>query len=79
MCVTGVFLEPLLAEYIVEQQLQLYSVSRIIEDDTVNRKITILQMNSYIYIYIVSNKICDIMCVSTYDTSYDMKPENNVE
>ena len=38
---------------------------------------TILQMNSYIYI--VSNKMYVERCVSVWNKIYDMKPEKNVE
>ena len=49
---TGGFLLPHLALYLVEQQLPLYNRSRIIEDGTADKKMTILQMNRYMYIYI---------------------------
>ena len=65
---TGVWQLSVLAVYLLEQQLPLYSLSRIIEDDTVIRTMISLQMNSslslslslalslslYIYIYIYS-------------------------
>jgi hypothetical protein len=41
---TGVFLVPLLAVHLVEQQLPLYGRSRISEDGTANRTMTILQV-----------------------------------
>jgi hypothetical protein len=69
---------PLLAVYLVEQQLQLYSTSTITEDDTANRTMMILQMKIYMYINSVSSKMCSEISLSVYDTSYDMKPENYV-
>jgi len=78
---------PHLTLYVVEQQLPLYSRSRIIEDGAADNKMAILQMNIYIYIcvcvcvcvIIFSREIHVERCVSVYDRSYDMKPEMDVE
>jgi hypothetical protein len=81
---------PHLVLYLVEQRLRFYSRSRIIGDGTVDKKMTILQMNRYvlyivlkryiyIYIYIVSSTMYVERCVSVYGRSYNMKPEENVE
>jgi len=71
------FLVPLLAVYLVKQQLPLYSTGRIIADGTANRKMTILQMNSYMYI--VSSNMYVERGVSVDFTCYYMKPEKNVQ
>ena len=84
---TGKFLVSHLTLYVVEQQLPLYSRSRIIEDGAADNKMAILQMNIYIYIcvcvcvcvIIFSREIHVERCVSVYDRSYDMKPEMDVE
>jgi len=53
---TGRFLVPHLKLYVVEQQLPLYSRSRIIEDGTTDNEMTILQIDitdrtdTYIYV-----------------------------
>ena len=78
---------PHLTLYVVEQQLPLCSRSRFIEDGAADKKMTILQMNRYIYIYIYiyiykiifSREMHVERCVSVYDRSYDMKPEKDVE
>ena len=78
---------PHLTLYVVEQQLPLYSRSRIIEDGAADNKMAILQMNIYIciciyihiYIIIFSRVMHVERCVSVYDRSYDMKPEKDVE
>jgi hypothetical protein len=49
---------PLLGIYLVEQQLPLYSTSRFIEDCTVNRKMTVLEMKRPIYVYVLSPTKC---------------------
>ena len=78
---SGAFLVPLLAVYLVEQQLPLYGTSRITEDGTAHRTRTILQIKRYIYIYMyhISGTMQVERCMSVDDTSYYMKPEKNVE
>jgi len=67
---------PHLALYLVEQQLPLYSRSRITEDGTADKKITTLQINRYIYthiyiytyIYISFPAKCMLKCACLFTT-----------
>jgi hypothetical protein len=70
-------LVPHLPLYLTEEQLPLYSRSRMIGDCAVDKKMTIHQMNRYICISFPA-KCMSKFCVSVYEKSYDMKPEKDV-
>jgi len=81
---TGVWQLSVLAVYLVEQHLPLYSTSRIIEHDTAIRTMMSLQLNSCIYIYIYISFLPWVLNINSdgheafYIITYDDVTEKSV-